>query len=491
MEYTQSRLPLRSPLGRAPHGEPYGQCVAPRTRRADRARGVALGVAILAAYSFSQGRAPAYAKGTLPAPGVYAPAEVRATYISPVDLVDPSRASTLTFDQLLVYAYAHSPIVQTARAKVGLADAEVIGAEIALPSNPQLSFGGGGRTLDGATGFEFEVAVRQRIEVAGEPGLRLDAAQDQQRLREAAVSEILWSLQVEVRRLVVGILVVRERLAQAERFVAFAESMRDIASRQVAAGESSPLVLLVADADLAQTRDAVIEARQASKSLEARLAAVIGWPEATLPVVEGTLPQVRSAPDTGALLSLMAKHHPSLRTREIAVLAGRSRLALEERESWPEPTIGFSFGREAAPGPEAEAEVWLFNLSLPIPLWRTNQEGRARAEADLLVADSEREATATRLRGELIQAAIALNAAAERVSLYETGVVPQLEENLVLLQRAYELGEVDVHQVSQTRERLLTATGQYLDARITYQETAATLEGLVGRELWPAQEVSP
>ena len=35
------------------------------------------------------------------------------------------------------------------------------------------------------------------------------------------------------------------------------------------------------------------------------------------------------------------------------------------------------------------------------------------------------------------------------------------------------------------------ATGQYIDARITYHETAATLEGLVGTELWPAQEVSP
>jgi cobalt-zinc-cadmium efflux system outer membrane protein len=187
----------------------------------------------------------------------------------------------------------------------------------------------------------------------------------------------------------------------------------------------------------------------------------------------------------------MAEHHPSLRTRELAVVAGRSRLALEDREAWPEPTVGLSYGREAAPGPEAEADVWLFNLTFPIPLWRTNQDGRARAEAELVVADREREATATRLRGDLLQAAIALNAAVDRVALYETGVVPQLEENLVLLQRAYELGEVDVHQVSQTRERLLTATGQYIDARITYHETAATLEGLVGTELWPAQEVSP
>jgi cobalt-zinc-cadmium efflux system outer membrane protein len=188
-----------------------------------------------------------------------------------------------------------------------LADAEVIGAEIVFPANPQLSFGAGGRTIEAETGFEFEVAVQQRIEIAGEPGLRLDAAEDQQRLSEAAVNEVRWSVHVEVHRLFVDILLVRERLDQAERFVAFAQSMRDIAGRQVEAGESSPLILLVADADLAQTREAVIEARQAGESLEARLAAVIGWPDATLPDVQGSLPEVRRAPDVNSLLALMAE----------------------------------------------------------------------------------------------------------------------------------------------------------------------------------------
>ena len=53
------------------------------------------------------------------------------------------------------------------------------------------------------------------------------------------------------------------------------------------------------------------------------------------------------------------------------------------------------------------------------------------------------------------------------------------------------LGEVDIHQVSQTRERLLTATGQHIDSRITYYETTATLEGLVGAEIWSTEEDTP
>lgn len=427
----------------------------------------------------------------LPEPGAVAPAEILQPYVPPGGPVDPAATPTLNLDQLLVFADAHSPAIRGARARVGLADADVAGAEIVFPSNPELSFGAGGRSVGGETGFEFEVSIEQQLEIAGEPGLRLDAAQDQRRLGEAALNEVRWSVHVEVHRLFVDILLVRDRFAQAERFMAFARSMREVASRQVEAGESSPLILLVADADLARTNEALIEARQAGASLDARLAAVIGWPSGAPPRVQGTLPPVRPAPNTETLLGLMAEHHPSLRTRELAVVAGRSRLELEERDAWPEPTIGFSYGREGAPGPEADAHIWLFSLSLPFPVWRTNQEYRTRARAELLLADAERGATANRLRGELIRAAIALDAAAERVSMYETGVVPRLEENLALLQRAYELGEVDVHQVSQTRERLLTATGQYIDARITYYESAAMLEGLVGTELWPETEGAP
>lgn len=462
---------------RAPHGETVLRFVA--------------GFVLVGGLLFNPGCAPTHATRTLPGPGVYAPAELVQPFIPSGALVDPSRMSTLTLELLLVYADSHSPAIQTARARVGLAEAGVIGANIVFPANPQLSFGAGGRTIAGATGFEFEVSVQQQLEIAGEPGLRLDASEDQQRLSEAAVNEVRWSVHVEVHRLFVDILLVRERLAQAERFVGFAQSMSDIASRQVEAGESSPLILLVADADLAQTRKAVIDAQQAEESLEARLAAVIGWPGGTLPDVQGTLPEVRPAPDTESLLTLMAAHHPSLRTRELAVVACKSQLALADQEAWPEPTVGFSYGREPAFGPEADADIWLFNLTIPVPVWHTNQEGRAHAEAELAIADRERVANATRLRAELLQAAIALDAAVERVALYETGVVPRLEENLMLLKRAYELGEVDVHQVSQTRERLLTATGQYIDARITYYETAAALEGLVGTELWPAQEGSP
>jgi outer membrane protein, heavy metal efflux system len=426
----------------------------------------------------------------LPQTSVHAPAELVEPHVPKGAPTNPSTTTPVSLDQLLIWADAHAPVIQTAKARVGLADASVVEANLVFPANPELGIGAGARTVGGATGFDFEVSIRQQLEIAGEPGLRRDAAQAERREAKALVNEVRWTVHVEVHRLYFEVLIAAERHAQAERFVAFSQSLREIAQRQVAAGESSPLVLLVADADLARTRELLIQTSQLDAALRTRLAAIIGWPTGTLPALDGNLPPVRRAPDAPSLLSLMAEHHPAIRTRELAVLARQARLALERREAWPEPTLGVAYGRESAPGPETGANLWMLNLSVPMPLWRTNQAGKARAQAELLVADGERTQAVTRLRSELVQTAIALNAAVDRVELYDTGVVPQLEKNLALLRRAYELGEVDIHQLSQTHQRLLDAMSQYLDARTVYFETNATLEGLLGTELWSGAETS-
>lgn len=397
-------------------------------------------------------------------------------------------ASELTLEQLLVYADAHAPAVRVARAQATVSGSDVIEAEIRVPENPELSFGVGGRTVSGTTGFEFEVAVEQRLEIAREPAFRLAAASRRQELAEALVDEVRWSVHVEVHRLFVDLLLVAERREQAMRFVEFSDALLDVAQRQVDAGESAPLILLLAQADLERTRDAVIEVEQAEAALRVRLAAVIGWPEPSVPDVVGSLPAVAASPEIALLEERMLSRHPAMRSRELGIVSANARIELEEREGRVEPTLGLAYGREAALGAEPEVSVWTFSVGIPIPLWRSNQAGRARAEAELDVANIQREVAERALLGELHQAVVALDAAASRVAVYEAGVVPTLEENLQLLHRAYELGEVDIHVLSQTRQRLLEATGNFIDARVLYFETAAALEGLVGDNPWSFAE---
>ncbi len=425
-------------------------------------------------------------RSSLPVMTGVAPAELAEPWLPPEPLESSAPSSGLTLDALLRFADSHAPMIQRARAQAAVSSADLVAAAIRLPANPQLSAGVGGRLSGGAVGFDVEAAIQQQFEVYGEPGLRRAAAEDGQRVAEAVVNEVRWAVHVEVHRLVLALQLMQERRNQSRRFISFSESMRRVVEQQVNEGESSPLALLVADSDFARAREVEIEAEQSVAMLHTRLAALVGWQGAELPAISAPAIVVRHAPGVDELLTMMAAQHPSLRTRELAVAAGQSQLLLETREARPEPAFGVSYAHESAPGPfgGSASNIWMFNISVPLPAWRTNQAGRARAEAEVLAAAADRDATVAELRGQLTEAVVALNAAAERVALYETEIIPQIEQNLTLVERAWELGELDIHQVSQTRERLFTATTHYTDARIAWVESAAVLEGLTGTELW-------
>ena len=417
-------------------------------------------------------------------------ASAQTAKAAPVVLADaaPSQPSSrgMTLTELLAYAADHAPALATADAQVALAKAEVTTEAPWFPKNPELSGSMGPRSSAGDTGLQYEVSLTQKLEVSGERGLRKRAAEAEQKVAGSRNGALIWSLHVEVHRLHNELLLMAERRSQAERFVAFSESLQKIAKGQVEAGESSALTLLVADADLAQTRSALLEVRQQESLTRIALAGLVGWPRTKALSVEGELPGRGRAPATEKLLKLMAKHHPSLLVRREAVAARQARLEAERRSAFPDPTIGASYAREPGVGGQASTDIWLFNLSVPLPLWQRNQGGVARAAAELDLARGEATQVERSLENHIQRAATALNSASERVEIYETSVIPQLQKNLNALQKAYELGEVNLLQVSQTRERLLEGTKQYLDARVSYFGAVAQLEGLIGTELFTA-----
>ena len=195
---------------------------------------------------------------------------------------------------------------------------------------------------------------------------------------------------------------------------------------------------------------------------------------------------MQRSPSLAELTRLALRHHPSLRRVELGVRAADARVRLEDREAWPEPSLGVAYGREDGSGPPAH--VWLGTLSMPIPLWERNQGGRARARAAREVARAEEDSIHATLRARLASAAGAVDAAAARVAIYGEDILPAFEQNLQLIMRAYELGELEIHEVSQIRERVLDTEEQALDALGDYYRAAAELEALLGTDIWPAQQ---
>lgn len=401
------------------------------------------------------------------------------------DLPDPARGQPVQLEELLAWAHEHAPRVRVAEAAMARARAARAAADPVLPENPELGGAAGPRVTADGTGVDLEASLSQSFEIAGERGLRFDVADRMAERLRAERDGAHWRVHSRVHAGYHRALVERERLEAAGRLLDFEQRLLDIAERRVGAGDASPLVVRLTEGEVAQARQRHIAARERYQAVRLELAEVAGWPVAHPPVPAGTTETPRDLPPTERLTELMAAHQPALAVARARVQEARSRLALADREAWPEPTVGVSWHREG--GPNAAEDVILGALTLPLPLWQRNQGPRAEARAELEIAEAELAALEQRLAARLARAAAAVTAAAERVEVYGAEILPSFERNLEMLRRAYELGEIDVLDVSVAVERFLRTQNDALDAQADYFGALADLEEAVGADPWPEE----
>ncbi|MCC6900044.1 MAG: TolC family protein [Polyangiaceae bacterium] len=396
---------------------------------------------------------------------------------------DPSSAREVSLASLLAFADRHSPLLAVAESTRSRAEAARVAASLVLQQNPELSVAAGPRTGSAGTGLDVTVELMQELELGGERGARRAAAQRLSELTDAEIEQVRWALHCDVRSAFRRARVEHKRVRLGERTLAFQEEVLRIAERQVAAGETAQLSLRLARAEVAQARQSVVALRQTFVASRIRLAILTGWPVATPPLPGGAADAVKAPPGLGQLLVESRERLPSLRVGAARVREAQARAALAGRQRSLRPSVGVRYDREGARGSDDTQHAVMGVVSLPLPAFQTNQGERARARADAVVANAELGAARRLLEGEIAAARSEVVAAAERVRTYEGEVLPRFEENLGMLRRSFELGEVDLLSLSAGRERFLRIQSDALAAELDYFAALSTLERWVGVEL--------
>src|SRR4029079_14316281 len=118
----------------------------------------------------------------------------------------------------------------------------------------------GPRFANAAVGVDVEIAIGQGFEIAGERGLRIEAAERARDLGRLELEEARWQIHRLVHAAFHAGLVAREQVAAAIQALAFTERMLEIAQQRKAAGDVSALDVRVAETELAQARQTKIGA---------------------------------------------------------------------------------------------------------------------------------------------------------------------------------------------------------------------------------------
>lgn len=397
---------------------------------------------------------------------------------------DPASSGEVSLGGMLAYADHHSPVLAVARSTRSRADAARAAAAVLLPTNPELSVAVGPRLGGGRTGLDVQISLMQQLQIAGERGLRLEAADRLRELTDAEIEQIRWAVHCDVHAAFHRALIERERARLSERVVVFQEEVLRSVERQIAAGEVSPLTLRLAQAEVAQARQQAVAAQQAYLASRIRLGQLSGWPAATPPVAAGAIDAPRDPPPDARLVAIARERLPSLRAGAARAREAEARARLAARQAWPQPSLGVQYNREGNPGGEAAYDIVMGVLSAPLPSFQRNQGERAAARADAIVARAELQAAQRLLEGQIAEARSEVAAAAQRTRAYGTEILPRFEENLTLLGRTFELGEIDLLALSTGRERFLRIQSDALGAMLDYFVALAGLERVVGVDLW-------
>lgn len=417
--------------------------------------------------------APAPPPPPEPAPPTESPAEQR-----------------MTLAQVLAHALRHAPAALVSRAAVSAGRAEVEANSPLLPSDPVVSASVGRRWTGAGAGVDYSIALEQELDLAGRRGLQLEAARSTVRAREAERGATEWSVHQQVHAAYHQALVARERLIAAERMQAFAERLALVAEQRFRAGETSPLPARLAAGEVAQARQARLLASSDYTSSRLELARIAGWTGRALLTPAEELESPEQPPDIATLLRTAHERQPALRAARARHQAAQAQLSAAERRAWPNPTLGVSFENEAEPG-ASPARIVSGTLSIPLPLWVGNKPEASRARGALEQASAERAALIATLEPGIVQARARVAVNAERALLFGAEILPTFEKNLELLQKAFELGEIDILQVLVAQERFLDAQQDALQAFADYYDSWAELEAAVGAELHETAHAKP
>ncbi|HEX2881175.1 MAG TPA: TolC family protein, partial [Polyangiaceae bacterium] len=382
-----------------------------------------------------------------PAPHLRNPAEhgEGRDHIDPVPI--PTAEGSVSLGGILAYADKHSPLLKVARSTRSRAEAARVGASILLPVNPELTVAAGPRFVQSDTGIDLEVTLMQQLQIAGQRGARIDVADRLRDLTNAEIEQMRWAVHCDVHAAFHKALVDEERSRLAERVVTFQKEVLSVVERQIAAGETAPLSLRLAQAEVAQAEQVLVGARQAFLASRIRLAQLSGWPAATPPTPGGSVDAPRDPPSLAQLAAVAQKELPSLRAAVARVREAEARTTLAGRDGWPDPSLGVQYKRESNPGTDP-TNIVMGVVSLPVPIFQTNQGERARAKAEVTVAEAEFGAAQQLLDGQIAEARSEVLAAAQRSRAYGGEILPRFEENLTLLRRSFELGEIDILALS-------------------------------------------
>ena len=324
----------------------------------------------------------------------------------------------------------------------------------------------------------YEARVSQEFELAGQRGLRIDAAELGVRRAEEDVGEARRELMADVRRAYYATVAARRIADLAREVQVLNERLASAVRIQADEGEISVLERNLATIEVGLTRARLLAAQRRAASAELALARLLGIPAGTplALVAVDSLPVLPVAPDPDSLVDAALRSRSDLAARQAEAEQADVLARLARREAIPNVRVGGLAGRDEG----SDAMDFGIVVALPLPLWNRNQGVVEQREAESRRADLAVEAAELRIRTEVLDAWNRYVTSRQEAELLREQVYGPAHANQELLAAAYEAGRIDLPTLVLLRNQLLEAEFDYWDAWFGLNEAHTDLTAAIG-----------
>lgn len=374
----------------------------------------------------------------------------------------------LSVEEAKQRARAASPSLDAAREAVAAAQGKERQAG-AFP-NPALAYIHEETSQGDDTNREDIALVLQPLEIAGQRGLREDAAQLRRQAAEAQLAAAERTLEFEVSRTYARAVAAERKAAHArEAADAFARA-RAISAERRQRGDVSGYEDRRTALEAARYAALRAEAERERRTARAELASLLAGSPEVAPVLEAPLADpldvAPSKSDLAPLRTIALEQHPAIRAAELARRAEEVEARLARRERVPDPTVGLGYKREEMAGVSGSWDGFAAQLSVPVPLWDRRGGAVATAEAEARGGAAELRRVRRRVALEVERAWSELQAAAAQLQAIRPQLGAEAEAALTAARTAYREGEIALVE-------WLDAVRAYYEAESTYADLLA------------------
>ena len=390
----------------------------------------------------------------------------------------------LTLTDALNWAQQYNTTLRGAALDIERLGGQAIHADVAVPSNPRLSIEGSQRKrADGSSGADIGVELSQELWIAGQGGLRENAANNDLAAAKLNYAFLQATIRARTRAAFLSVLVAQKSVATAERVLSVNESLSGFADKRLGAGAGTQLEANTARLGLGRARAFLAQARNREARARLALKDFLALDPSRNLRYKGALGLSRlDLPDRDTLVTRAVQRRSDLGAAAQQIMAAQSRVSLARREIIPNLTV-FGFYRQEGGGRRGNnrgANIAGGGISFDLPVLHRYAGERQVARAELSSAQLEQDVLQRDVRLAVFRAIGDYEAARSRTAALSNSVLTAAEQTLDLTQQSYAAGQVGAPAITAAQNNLFAIRRDYLDALDALVTAGTDLERATG-----------